>query len=249
MFFCLLLFGLFIYDVLGSPKPYNESYAIRTLYFAYGAYCPASQLEAWDCKWCKNLTGFNVSKVYEKDHLLGFVGYDTEYSQIVVSFRGTHNIFDWIDDFEYEQIPYPGVNGGLVHKGFYDSWTKELYPVLFNVTTELMDKYKNYNVLVTGHSLGAAVAQIASIDFKNYGIKTGNTGDVYLYEYGSPRWGNVALINYYQELITTNWRLVNIHDIVPTVPHENEHGYLYHHSRMLYIFILIINIIIYYNRL
>ncbi len=38
------------------------------------------------------------------------------------------------------------------------------------------------------------------------------------YNYGSPRWGNQVLINYYANKVKTNWRLVNINDIVPTVP-------------------------------
>ena len=44
----------------------------------------------------------------------------------MVSFRGTHNAVDWLDDFDALQVAYPGVPNAWIHKGFYDAWKKEL---------------------------------------------------------------------------------------------------------------------------
>lgn len=45
---------------------------------------------------------------------------------VVVSFRGTHNIADWLDDLDAVQTAYPKVDNGYVHKGFYSAWKDDL---------------------------------------------------------------------------------------------------------------------------
>ena len=45
---------------------------------------------------------------------------------VVVSFRGTHNIADWLDDLDAVQTAYPNVDNGYVHKGFYSAWKDDL---------------------------------------------------------------------------------------------------------------------------
>ena len=91
------------------------------------------QLESWTCKWCKEVPGFEVSTVVNVDALQAFVGYDTQYKQVVVSFRGSSNLQDWLDDLDFFKVPYPGVNGGEVHKGFYDAWL-DLLPYVMPYT-------------------------------------------------------------------------------------------------------------------
>ena len=225
--FIICLNAFVLSDIL-----YSETYATRALNFAYAAYCHGSDIQKWECKWCNNIPNFDISILYETDHLLGYTGYDRDLDQIVVVFRGTHNIYDWLKDIDYQQIPYPNVLNGWIHRGFYKSWT-ELAPKIFNDTTKLMNQYKHKAILITGHSLGAALAQISSMDIKNYAIQTNNNADIILYHYGSPRWANKVLIDYFQGLISQNFRIVNKKDIVPTVPYINQGKYQYHHSRLL----------------
>ena len=105
-----------------NPDSYSQSTANHTLMFAYGAYCPADQLEDWSCKWCQEVPGFLVDVVYEADYLLAFTGYDPQYNQVVVSFRGTHNVEDWLYDLDAVPVDYPGIDGGTVEAGFYKAW-------------------------------------------------------------------------------------------------------------------------------
>ena len=88
-----------------SYSSYDQDNAFNALYYAYGAYCDASELTAWDCKWC-NYVNFEVASVITGNSLQAFAGYDTEYDQIVLSYRGTANIDDWVKDFGMKYISY-----------------------------------------------------------------------------------------------------------------------------------------------
>ena len=124
-------------------------------------------LENWSCKWCQYVPGFQVSTVPNLDGLQAFVGYDTQYKQTVISFRGSSNIQDWLDDLDFIKVPYPGVDGGEVHKGFYDAWL-DLLPKVMPQAQSLLDAHKGGNVLITGHSLGAALAQLCALNISSF---------------------------------------------------------------------------------
>jgi len=225
--FCCFVVGFASSNDGGSEDiPYSQTFANYSLMFAYGAYCSSSSIQAWNCKWCQYVSGFEVSSVIVKDDLQAFVGYDTKEKQIVVSFRGSSNLIDWLDDLTYTLIPYPWVSGGEIHEGFYLAWG-EISKEVMDATTALMSKYSGSTILVTGHSLGAALAQIAALNFTRYAESTKNSATVLTYTFGSPRWGNINVADYFGSLIGTNWRLVNVHDIVPTVPPQS---FGFHHT-------------------
>ena len=197
----------------------------------YQTDCPESQLKSWTCKWCYNHSDFELHSVVETGylewHLQAFTGYDPSGDQIVVSFRGSHNAENWFDDFTYFQKPYPGVEGAYVHDGFYDAYGDLYKKGVGSDYLALIKKYPGKKTLSTGHSLGAALSQIAALNFSAMG-----GGEIETWTYGSPRWGNQPLINYFATKIPINWRLVNLHDIVPTVPPEKGPGITspYHHT-------------------
>lgn len=41
---------------------------------------------------------------------------------MIVAFRGTVDIQNWIANLDAAEIPYPGCNGCLVHQGFYNAF-------------------------------------------------------------------------------------------------------------------------------
>lgn len=222
-FFVLLGTALFY---IAESATYNQSQGIRNVYFAYGAYCDSSAIADWTCKWCAYIPGFEVSKVIDTDGLQAFVGYDTQESQIVISFRGSTDLIDWLDDLDAVMTPYPGVSGGEVHEGFYDAWL-ELANDVMAPAEALIKKYHHATLLITGHSLGAALAQLCALNASTYARSVGFTGSVVTYTYGSPRWGNLAMADYFATLVDVNWRMVNMHDVVPTVPPESDG---FHHT-------------------
>ena len=87
-------------------------------------------------------------------------------------------------------------------------------------------------MLVTGHSLGAAIAQIAALDMIQNTDTWGDykIGDINVITFGSPRWATESMASYFDSIVASNWRIVNENDIVPTVPYTYMGDYDYHHT-------------------
>ena len=100
--------------------------------------------------------------------ILAFAGGD-----IVLAYRGTSELGDWVDDARYVKTDFP--RGGRVHTGFFE----QFMAIDSDVRSDLHD-FQNFPLLVTGHSLGAALATIAGVAYR------AEAGAVF----GSPRVGN-----------------------------------------------------------
>jgi predicted lipase len=137
---------------------------------------------------------------------------------VVVSYRGTvpTSLKNWIEDLNFaETTPYPKAPNALVHSGFYNAYLTVQNQTLQSVSELRRFKYLNlystissqhpdFTIMVTGHSLGAAIAEIAALDIK---LELGE--DVAVYNYGDPRVGNEGFATFYNQKITTNFRVVN----------------------------------------
>ena len=67
--------------------------------------------------------------------------------------------------------------------------------------------------MVTGHSLGGALAAFASVDIhKNIGVVNK------VYTYGQPRIGNQNMATFMSSVIPNTYRVVNYADIVTHLP-------------------------------
>eukprot|EP01034_Spumella_vulgaris_P021439 gene21439-27470_t len=83
-------------------------------------------------------------------------------------------------------------------------------------TQALKAQFPSYTVVVTGHSLGAALSTLTALDFMDAGI-----GPIRLFNFGSPRVGNTAFANYASAKIEDRNRNTHYKDMVPHVPmHE-----------------------------
>ncbi|CAI5986440.1 unnamed protein product [Closterium sp. NIES-64] len=125
--------------------------------------------------------------------------------RLVVAFRGTE--FDlqkfkisWMDvltDFRLWENPFDSdlteednKAGVKVHRGFlnsYKSVTPRLIPLLKAILSSSNEKY---HIMVTGHSLGAALSTIFTYDLAQSDFKKQNGFTLSLYNFGSPRVGN-----------------------------------------------------------
>jgi triacylglycerol lipase len=140
-----------------------------------------------------------------------------ELPYIVVAYRGTEmNIDDWLTDINAEPADdtEPGIK---VHKGFWEALNKNKdgddKTVLDRVqdrldSKEARDGKKRLPCFFTGHSLGGALALITSRE-KALDINGA------CYTFGAPR---VANYDYFQNMKTPVFRVVNSSDIVPRVP-------------------------------
>ncbi|XP_078440513.1 lipase-like isoform X2 [Wolffia australiana] len=182
-----------------------------------------TELFSWTCSRCKDKTeGFEVVEliVDVQNCLQAFVGVAENLNAIVISFRGTqeHSIQNWIEDLFFKQLDlnYPDVTDAMVHHGFYSAYhNTTLRPGVLKAVRRAKKMYgKNIGIMVTGHSMGGAMASFCALDL------TVNLGEVnvQLMTFGQPRIGNAAFVSYFKMHVPKSIRVVNDHDMVPHLP-------------------------------
>ncbi len=135
---------------------------------------------------------------------------DRDFPFIVVAFRGSEKkIEDWLTNVDAVPASSIDVKNGKVHSGFYNDF-KRLKETIENRINEIHQELgeKNVPVFFTGHSLGGALASIATKEV----LPDGNGA---CYTYGAPRVGDYE---YFEFVKTPIYRIVNSSDIVPRVP-------------------------------
>jgi len=136
-------------------------------------------------------------------YLLAYFAYDTERKLIVLAFRATvcGNSFANAK-VDLNAMPYPYTNGRIgggckfltgcmVHMGFHNSYKRFKDEV--RATAEAMvrkHQQDNPRFLVTGISLGAAIAAHASYDLSLYFKHIKLEVPLIFYTFGQPRIGN-----------------------------------------------------------
>jgi hypothetical protein len=202
-----------------SAASINMDSATLALWHSENAYCSPDTYLTRPNK-AATLDGF-VPTYHIDDPLHdteGYIGYNSKQSRIFVSFRGSESIQNWLSDLDMVLTPYEsyGCSGCNVHKGFYTAEQKSLAGILSEVKS-LKEQFPSYSVMVTGHSLGAALATLTAIDVQGSGI-----GPVSLYNFGSPRVGDVAFSEWASSYITDANRVTHHKDmVVHTPPHGN----------------------------
>ncbi|WP_038860864.1 lipase family protein, partial [Pseudomonas sp. R62] len=123
--------------------------------------------------------------------------------------RGTSEIWpDGRRDGDAYQVPF-AEGEGKVHRGFYGG-ALAAYPF---IVTYLEKFYSGQKLLITGHSLGGAVALILSEMLRR---NLEFSPQIVLYTYGAPRAGDTTFIESAKAL--AHHRIVNQNDPVPSVP-------------------------------
>lgn len=143
-------------------------------------------------------------------------------SAVVIAFRGTENIKDWLTNagFDFQNTP-----NGKIHKGFDNALNS-----VWNQIVQTLKEVHQYGqpLWITGHSLGGALAALATarlvldIDPDIYKSVHG------LYTFGQPRVGDRTFVKTLDDEIKHRYfRFVNNNDIVPRVPvrlNQYQHG-------------------------
>ncbi|KAK8038204.1 hypothetical protein PG994_014971 [Apiospora phragmitis] len=141
----------------------------------------------------------------------GFLATDPKNKLIVLSFRGSHSIRNWITNFVFLQESCGLVSGCLLHAGFAGAY-KEVAEPLTAALAAATEANPDYKIVFTGHSLGAAVATVAAA----YERAAGHAID--LYTYGSPRVGNRAFVAFVTQQAGAEYRVTHLADPVPRLP-------------------------------
>jgi hypothetical protein len=88
---------------------------------------------------------------------------------IVLSYRGSESLRNYLTDINFPLTPIDICDGCSGETGFWNSWVETRNTTLPSVRATAA-KYPNYKVIVTGHSLGAAVGTFAAAELRNEGI-------------------------------------------------------------------------------
>lgn len=130
---------------------------------------------------------------------------------VILSFRGTHSIDDWLTNSRMLLVPGPWGKG--VHKGFNLALDLRTWKDI-EETVLTFQKNKLHPLWITGHSLGGALATLATARF----LESERTVKG-LYTFGQPRVGGRAFERKFNSIFKPRtFRFVNYHDIVPRVP-------------------------------
>jgi len=142
---------------------------------------------------------------------------------LFIVFRGTLNLEDWLKDLSYTQNFYieskknnnsqsslSDINiAASVHSGFYNIYSQIKQPIIDKINE--LDPTKTKKIVITGHSLGSAIATICAVDLNAIGYTNSVT-----YIFASPRIGNQKFAEIVQNI--SLYSIINSMDIVPTIP-------------------------------
>ncbi|OAA56394.1 lipase precursor [Cordyceps fumosorosea ARSEF 2679] len=124
-----------------------------------------------------------------KTGIAGYVSVDDTRREVVFSTRGSNNIRNFITDVLFLKRDCDFAPGCKMHIGFSDSWN-EISAAATSAIKEGLAANPGYKLVVTGHSLGGAVAALGGAYLRRAGIPA----DVYTF--GAPRVGNDAFANF-----------------------------------------------------
>jgi len=165
----------------------------------------------------------------------GYIARDDSRKEFVVAFRGSTSVTDYLEDANIiPDLTFEGATSCdlrelsvcYVHSGFYNSWHAVEGTITSALASQRTGSYASYGVVVTGHSLGGAVAAFATLKLK------GTYSSIKGYTYGQPRIGESPFANYFDSTVGTGnfFRVTHVSDSIPQMVPSS----IYHHHSTEY---------------
>lgn len=227
---------------------YNETEALKHVFYSKAAFCTDHAITTWSCgDMCDRAPIVGTDKIRyvpegPRFRVQGYVAQipanneddsvatndssdsdddnEQEFIKCVVAFRGSLNGANWYADVLAALHPWP-LNGAewcpgcKAHYGFtmaYDELREAVHDAIADLGCT--------RLVLAGHSLGAAIATIASFDLRAaMGYHVEET-----WTFGKPRIGNTEFVTAFgtaaaaQGVSPPIWRVVHYHDPVPRAP-------------------------------
>ena len=143
----------------------------------------------------------------------GFVAVSHTAKAIVIAFRGSEKKKQAI--WACLLFPETRFLKGKVH-AYWKITFYALWPSMKMEVKALVSQNPSYQIWVTGHSLGGAMASLAST-WLSYN-KVAPRKNIILYTFGMPRVGDYNYALQHDRLVNNSWRVVNSNDLIPHLP-------------------------------
>jgi len=136
--------------------------------------------------------------------------------RICVVFRGSESLYDWYYDINIGKHKLN--NNIMVHRGFYKQLhDTNVYNDILQEIKFLLDKNHDYDIFITGHSLGAALSTLFG-----YLLSHEIINNVIVVSFASPRVGNAEWKKSFENKSNLqHYRVTNCKDIVTALPYFN----------------------------
>lgn len=222
----MIFFGLILllnFLLFSCCEIYDPNQALINVWLSGAAYCDKDTYGKMIVSGPASGFVYKNTLYDPKTDLQGFIGIIPSQKTIYIAYRGTSSYYNWLDDLQVKQVSYytyPECNC-KIHNGFYNSALNIKNQTLESLIN-LKREYPNYNVIVTGHSFGAAISQIIGMELVKEGI------NLDIYNYGQPRIGDKKYADFVNTKLKHYWRFTHNKDIVPHLPPIE--GFSYYHS-------------------
>jgi triacylglycerol lipase len=148
--------------------------------------------------------GFELLATYDNDVSQAFLAKSPDFA--VLAFRGSDSFADWRTNLASRAVPLKTSLGRVrVHEGFKRAYDFIGQAIAIDLDAKLPAQL---GVYITGHSFGAALAQIASAALERDTLAA-------CYTFGAPRVGDMAFDSL---VLCPHYRIVNGWDLVSTMP-------------------------------
>ncbi|CAO4368590.1 unnamed protein product [Caenorhabditis nigoni] len=170
----------------------------------------------------------NCDRYGPKAMCFSFTAYDTTQRVLALTFRGTEGGTQLTEDRALKIVGKKAFfDAGNVFEYFYDAFLFQWNGGLSQDLRNLKYKYPDYEIWVTGHSMGGAIASIAA----SYIVKTGlyTSDKIKLVTLGQPRTGDYAFAQWHDATFPYSFRIVHHRDIAAHIPPMEGQDELFHH--------------------
>lgn len=205
--------------------PNGNALTQRMLDYAARAYCADSRLGVHPFSFRD--VGSGAAKraiVVNSDFNSAIVIADRSLGRVVVAFRGSVNSANWMHNFRFKyHSPWPANPGAQVHRGFWDSYASLRSEVSAAVRTlsrvackPRCGRRRPPRIIVTGHSLGGAIAVLFAADWTMK--SNGRRSELVVMTFGAPRVGSGEFAAIYEGMRIPTLRIVNAYDLIAFLP-------------------------------
>ncbi|EGT33564.1 hypothetical protein CAEBREN_20192 [Caenorhabditis brenneri] len=160
----------------------------------------------------------NCSSLFSDVTCSGYTGFDTTRKLIVLAIRGSHGVHQYYDLWKIgnENGTVPFFDAGRVTKVFHDNFESLWYGGLGDDLQNLIDIYPDYELWVTGYSMGASIALIMSAFIAQTGMSNPHNMKVVLI--GCPRCTDYQFALWHSMTFPYSYHIIHAHDYAPRVP-------------------------------